>query len=174
MAAKKKWASQMTVQRLVHSDETTAKNYITLVENSSESATPTPVIIKTGNFKVQVDAFASVTSTNRNLVGGIAFIAYVPQGYALEDQTPGRLVMVNFIRQHPEWILAWKQLDFSSSSGTATTDTVSTSFSSRLKRNLNSGDKIIYCVAYQTDGLWPSTSNTFTYQVACQYWTCAN
>lgn len=173
MAAKKRWASQMTFNRMVQGSS--GSTYLTLVENSTESATPTPVIIKTGNFKVQVDAFASITdATSRGLVNAIAFIAYVPQGYPLTSSTTSYTVMRDLIKQHPEWIMCWKQMDFSSASGTATPESVSVSFSSRLKRNLNSGDKIIFSVAYSTDGFYPTSQNTFTYQVACQYWTCSN
>lgn len=175
MAAKKKWASQMTIQRLQQENEAQSLQYLTLVQNSTESATPTPVIVKTGNFKVQVDAYAVVTTADRSLVNAIAFIAYVPQGYTLDGNTGTRYtVMQNFLKQHPEWVMCWKQLDFTSSSGTASPDAVSVSFSSRLKRNLNSGDKIIFSVAYQENGIVPSSSNSFTYQVACQYWTCSN
>lgn len=171
--AKKKWASNIVTQRLVHNTDNPAYNYITLVSNSTESSTPTPIIIKTGNFKVQVDAVASIETTQRRLAGAIAMIIYLPQGYALSTASPNSAFR-DLMVQHPEWIMAWKQLDFSSASGAATSESVSVSFSSRLKRNLNSGDKIVFGVAYQGDGYLPGTVNTFMYQVAAQYWTCSN
>lgn len=67
---------------------------------------------------------------------------------------------------HPEWILAWKQIGYESLQGTRNVDRVT--FSSRLKRNLNSGDRIVF--ALNSFG----ALQDLALLGMCQFWTCAN
>ena len=107
-----------------------------LVENSTQNSSPTPTIVKTGNFKIQGDC--TVTSSSSNAVIGISmYVIYVPEGITITSPTSAQ----NLINAHPEWILSWKFVAANRLSGTS--DNVDAfSFSSRLKRNLNSGDTI--------------------------------
>lgn len=87
-------------------------------------------ILKTGRFKfkgcflVQSPSF-SIT----------VFIAYVPEGYGLAE---GATSDQTIFYQHPEWIIAWTRKDYANSS-----QSNEISLTSRLKRNLNTGDQII-------------------------------
>lgn len=112
---------------------TSASGYVSadLVVNSTETATPTPTIIKTKHFKMSVDTYVN-TSANIALGPIVAYIMYVPQGYALTTNTPV---------DHPEWVLTWRSID----TGLAlagTTYHTNVTMSSSLSRNLNSGDAI--------------------------------
>lgn len=177
--AKKKWASNITQITLRQGRPNVGGgpigNFHPLVSNSAGNSTPTPVIIKTGNFKVQVDAVSSLNLTTVSSVNVIVFIAFLPEGYSYSATDPDS--GATLMKQHPEWIMAWKQIDFTSSTGQATNNSATANFSSRLKRNLNSGDKIIFGTAYPAAEAKPEPANDgnyFSYTVACQYWTCAN
>ena len=106
----------------------TAFHYVTICANDSHTAVaPTATIIKCGNFKTNFSitystGFAGLASILYKLV-----VIYVPQGYTAINDV--------LIEKHPEWVLGWTQ--FSPVNGTTVT------FSSKLKRNLNSGDEII-------------------------------
>lgn len=136
-----------------------------LVVNSTSTSTPTPIIIKAGNFKVQGDAY---------FVAGAAaqielslYVVYLPEGVAPTNADQFKTL----ITSHPEWILAWKYISANRVPQAATDQSLSFSLSSRLKRNLNSGDKIVLL------GLAVSVGNVITsanFAGMCQYWTCAN
>lgn len=164
---KKKWATNMksgtmtknTTNPLEHMEEV-------LVSNSTQVSTPTPVIVKTGNFKVQGDCYLYVTGTNINSATQlIMYVVYLPE-VVVNQANPATA-----IQDHPEWIMGWKVVDLNLANATNTQST-SFSFSSRLKRNLNSGDTVAL-VALLRNG---NTQNTVTYSVnyTCQYWTCSN
>lgn len=154
-ALKKKWASNII------QDTVTTSNYKTLVQNSSQTSQPTPVIVKCGNFKVQGDVYVQVTgSTPSRPIPLIFYILFVPEGVTPSDSLVGN---------HPEWIMGWTAIDsgiiFSAS---AENSGNKFSITTRLKRNLNSGDRIV--------ALLQSRDASATAQAAytCQYWTCAN
>lgn len=177
--AKKKWASNITQITLRQGRPNAGGgpigNFHPLVTNSASNSTPTPVIIKTGNFKVQVDAVAQLNITEVSSVNVIVFIAFLPEGYSYSATSADS--GADLMKAHPEWIMAWKQIDFTSANGQATNNSATANFSSRLKRNLNSGDRIVFGTAYPAAEVKPSSDslgNLFTYTVACQYWTCAN
>lgn len=155
VAPKKKWASNI-IQGSV-----STTNYATIVENSAQTATPTPVIVKCGNFKVQGDAQYAYPGGSSRPVNLNFFLIFVPEGVTPSD---------GLIGSHPEWVIGWRNIDVvgvkpNTESGVAA---AAFSFSSRLKRNLNSGDRV--CAIIQTNDSQVSASSVFT----CQYWTCAN
>ena len=163
---KKKWASNFRSGTLTTGTATSTEE---LVTNSVQANLPTPVVLKAGNFKIQGDmsiAFAS-GGTVPVVVGITAVVFFLPEGITLDGTSAG-FVMAN----HPEWIIAWKQLDGSHTTSTSGTTTGSTpfSFSSRLKRNLNSGDRI--CIGYKLDSSNANATPTIRY--TCQFWTCSN
>lgn len=119
-----------------------------LVENATQFSTPTPVIVKTGNFKVQGDITVNVT--NAGSVNVNVFLMYIPEGISttMTGLEPA-------LQNHPEWIIGWTSIDTPIvSTGVAAGNKFS--ITSRLKRNLNSGDKIV--IYTQGNG-----TATFTY-----------
>lgn len=136
-------------------------NIAALVANSAQTSTPTPIILKVGNIKLQGDATYTSGSGSVTNPALILMVFYLPEGIAMNDSTAG-----NVAAQHPEWIMAWKMIDVQVGSGVVPAS--SFSVSSRLKRNLNSGDRI--CIGYMhSDPL-----QTVRINFAAQYWTCAN
>lgn len=133
-------------------------NFVPLAQNTANVGTNAPIstIIKVKNFKVVADIIATRdTSTppagaSPSLVFSIMF---VPQGYAI-TQT----LMVD----HPEWIMAWRAIDY------ATTNTVQVS--SRLSRNLNSGDQVVLFFTRNVSGV--SVDLAFGFQI--YFVTCNN
>lgn len=156
VAPKKKWASNILYGTV------TTSNYATVCENSSQTSTPTPVIVKCGNFKVQGDCMYQVAgSSNPRPVNMNFFLLFVPEGV-----TPGDAL----IGAHPEWIIGWKKVDVGAITNVTETQTATSTFSltTRLKRNLNSGDRIVAIL--QSGDSAMGGQCVFT----CQFWTCAN
>lgn len=148
-----------------------------LVANSVQNSSPTPTIIKTGNFKIQGNfqqlASASVSD---NTYACTLYIMYVPQGFDISDAN----VMRSLVADHPEWIMAWSLLDTNATNSSSTTALTKFSCSSRLKRNLNSGDRI--CAIFLASLTYMGSSETATStqtvtlsgDLECHYWTCSN
>ena len=174
-APRKKWASnfkdvnmETTNPSGVEADVVVFKE---MAENKSETTSPTPVIIKTGNFKVQGDYYVKNNSTEYiqgHSPTGMLYIMYLPEGIAISSPPNTQTLIQN----HPEWIMGWKTIDFDTISigGGDSAAVTKISLTSRLKRNLNSGDKVICVVLIQN--LPPNT--TFCARGMCQFWTCAN
>lgn len=162
---KKRWASQLKgfqIGPLNVGTTTPVAGITTLVENSVETATPTPVIVKTGNFKVQGDCYISST-TQAALIEMMLYVIYLPQGVS---PTSGETATA-LVESHPEWILSWKCIDMNTVGQQSVNGF---SFSSRLKRNLNSGDQVaILAVGRAGTG---ATANISVYVHGnCQFWT---
>lgn len=164
-APKKKWASNIKqIGTVTTGDATYQYSVTTLVTNSTESSSPTPVIVKTGNFKIQGD-YTYKTTAAASSVGVSLYVVFLPQGVAVTDYTAASTVVKN----HPEWIMAWRYLGYNASNTASTQSADGFSFSSRLKRNLNSGDSVaLICIATGT------TITSVTIEGMAQYWTCAN
>ena len=120
--------------------------YIKLLENSVQSATPVPTVIKAGNFKFTMDASVVNTPMAQTIIKG--YIVYIPEslteGFAA-SQVAAKLATVP--TTHPEWILVQGCLGSETTSqgtGTALINFSSKTFSSRMKRNLQSGDAIYF------------------------------
>lgn len=161
-APRKKWASNMQIGSLATGTET-AK---VLVENSVQTATPTPIIVKVGNIKLQGDVYIQNASGSVILNPSfVVMVFYLPEGITLNGATANSVAS-----QHPEWIMAWKMIDTTQMNASATMASPSFSVSSRLKRNLNSGDRV--CLGYMTD--ITSGSGNIRVNYTAQYWTCAN
>lgn len=169
-APKKRWASNIIELSGTPERDTNGQfsYYKTLAVNKSEGSAPSPVIVKTGNFKVQFDLNINVAASG--LVDCKAFILYLPQGMLSEPYNYTNLYPV--IANHPEWIIAWRQLDFGNANAAGTIDTSVVKFSSRLKRNLNTGDTVIFALL----GTGDFTGITYAANIKglAQLWTCAN
>lgn len=152
---RKRWASNVvTKNTLVTLPSGSKSAFITeeLVINSRQGTTPTPVLIKFGRVKVKGDVRTDLASDN-NYVSGVMYVIYVPQSLPIND---------DIITDHPEYIIGWTTISLDSGN--------SFSFSSSLKRNLNSGDKVV--LFFQVNSV-NSTSNArnFNFYYTAQYWT---
>lgn len=171
VVARKKWASCMK-QGTINTTATSTggEGFATLVANSPQTTVPTPVVVKAGNFKIQGDCYISVTTTGNQIAAtfqAILYVMYLPEAFTASAGTLGGIAAV--IDAHPEWIMAWKVVD-TNVGNTGSSNSNSFTFSSRLKRNLNSGDQIAL-VAVLNNGGSPVIMTT---KYAAQYWTCAN
>lgn len=159
---KKKWATNF--KTITCSSSTTAGKYEILAENKAQAGSPTPTIVKCGNFKVQGDCSVANTASVLGILYLRVFVLYVPEGWSVSNisQIP---------EQHPEWIMAWSAVDLPTSAANTTSGGNKFSVSSRLKRNLNSGDMIVFYMdpTYDSD-----TSPLISVLGAAQFWTCAN
>ena len=153
--AKKKWASNLV------NGTVSSSNFALLVQNSTQTASPTPVIVKCGNFKVQGDVVVTTQQQGTNRpVPLVFYIVFIPEGVGITDTV---------VTTHPEWIMGWTVIDAQYIGPTTSTTSGSRfSLSTRLKRNLNSGDSIV--AVLQSRDSSASAQCAFT----CQYWTCAN
>lgn len=171
---KKRWATN--IKSLNDSKNnigsSTAYSATVLVENSSQTAfvTPTPTVLKAGNFKVQADA--SYTTAGISHVDVRAYILFLPEGMTAASYADYDAI----IKNHPEWIMGWKYASRDFAVGNATTDIQTFQFSSRLKRNLNSGDQIAFvCLVTSMDASGQNVNlNNLVVGGQAQYWTCAN
>lgn len=120
----------------------------TCVENSLETATPTPTIIKVKHLRLSLDVLADATVLNN----GFCAIMYLPQGYTFTAGLP---------IQHPEWILAWRNIPNDVS---ATHHNIM--LNSSLARNLNSGDRVICMFSFYNSATGPTTFG-FTARYSC-------
>lgn len=173
-APRKKWASNMipvdfNVTAVNEGTQEQTRYAVsagtTLAENKSETSSPTPVIVKTGNFRAQFDVLIGNGSGMSDMT---VFVIYCPEGI----NPIGGLALRDFMLKHPEWVIAWRKVDLEMTTNLATqTNSNRITINSRLKRNLNSGDKInVYM--YSTLGVNASTQVRMSGMV--QFWTCAN
>ena len=152
---KKKWASNIFTENTLvtlGNSVTVADAHQLLCQNAPQSDTPTPVILKFGRLKVKGDVRTDLNS-NANFVSGIMYVVYSPEGMSVDN---------NLIKKHPEYILGWTQISLDSGN--------SFSFSSALKRNLNSGDSISILFIVNSVNSVAATRN-FNFYYTCQYWT---
>lgn len=128
-----------------------------LCRNSSNVGTDVPVstIVKVKNFKVLCD-ITSVSNSISNLFVGIIF---VPQGFTVSLTTP---------TEHPEWLLVWRTIDGTAG---ASLGVQNVQISSRLARNLNSGDSI---VLFTSGTNLQSSTATMNFSFYCSFVTCNN
>ena len=152
---KKRWASNIFTENsilTVLAGETTAFAYTNICSNSLQTATPTPVIVKFGRCKVKGDVRTDLKN-DINYVSGTMFLVYVPEGFTID---------LNLVRQHPEYIIGWTQISLDSGN--------TFSFSSPLKRNLNSGDKIMMFFNVNATNT-VNFVRAFNFYYTVQYWT---
>lgn len=135
---KKKWASGIKTINFNISPESETPElrvpYTGLVINASQTSNPTPVILKAGNFKVNADVYVTLPQGGTN-IHLVAFIVFLPEGIAPADNQQ----FGNLITSHPEYIMAWKQIDAEYAKVTDTAGQINTqrvAFSSRLKEIL--------------------------------------
>ena len=152
---RKRWATNInnsavgvTIATGSNSGEATSD----VCSNSTQAHVPTPVIVKFGRVKIKGDVRTSLDNAN-NFVTGRMFVCFVPQGVNLN---------LDLINDHPEYIIGWTTISMDSGN--------TFSFSSALKRNLNSGDSIK--ILFRCDSFSNLQNNqTFGFSYVCQFWT---
>ena len=159
---KKKWASNI----LTWDNQLLNVQYAVLAANNTQNslAPPTPTIIKVGNFKLSIDmAFKFATGAGDTYTPAItAYILYVPEGWGTN--------FLDLISKHPEWIMNTKTMGSNTILSNNVYPVDAINMSTRLKRNLNSGDQIILYVHPNTTSSIDSIRITGT----CRFWTCSN
>ncbi len=152
---RKRWASNIVSNnRLVTIDANSKIGFAfdVLCTNSSQSSQPTPVLLKFGRIKLKGDVRTDVNNAN-NFVSAVIYCVYVPQGMTTTS---------SILTDHPEYIIGWTTISLDSGN--------TFSCSSSLKRNLNSGDKIL--LLFQVDSVNSTTSaRNFNFYYTAQYWT---
>lgn len=152
VAAKKKWATNIIQKDFAYPTVSEL-----LVENSAQNASPTPVVLKVGNFKIRGDGTATASGAVN------VFLLYLPESWGTTETDLNSVVL-----SHPEWIMGWTTLNINRNSSSSGSEINNFSISTRLKRNLNSGDKVLLFI--QPIG----NSINFNIAFTCQFWTCAN
>lgn len=164
---KKKWSSNIV---LINRGQAQGPRFVMdLCTNSTQSTSPTPVIVKTGNFKLRLDAQLTTPGgmTISSWPSVSYYVMYVPEGFVF-TATPSHAELISYITKHPEWIIAYSVAG-SNTTASSRWDLETCSFSSRLKRNLNSGDKVVLIAVQEED-------NALDLDVrgVVRFWTCAN
>ena len=144
---KQKWLTNMCAVNI-----NSVSGQVTTIGNSYSYIYSTDIIRNTSNKVVSPDTTiytnATILKTGRWKCKGIissgfeAFnylvgLMYIPEGYTITN-TSTTIDYQTVIYQHPEWVLCWKRFDYTNAG-----QSNEFSLSSRLKRNLNSGDRVI-------------------------------
>lgn len=163
---KKKWASNI---QLINQAGDRPRYVIELCSNSTQSTSPTPVVVKTGNFKLRLDAQVSTSGgmSITNWPSVSYYVMYLPEGFEF-TASPSHAELLSFITKHPEWIMAYSVAG-SNTTTSSKWDLETCTFSSRLKRNLNSGDKIVLIAVQEEDN-----AVLLNVRGVVRFWTCAN
>ena len=152
---RKRWASNIFSESNIVSligGQTSSFASTSICSNSAQTEVPTPVIVKFGRCKVKGDVRTDLQNEN-NYVSGTMYLIYVPEGSRLS---------IDLVKQHPEYIIGWTCISLDSGN--------TFSFSSSLKRNLNSGDKIMMFFNVNSTNS-TSTVRAFNFYYTVQYWT---
>lgn len=182
-APKKRWASHIeqfvingtNVQGATIYGGSFAVNK-TLAVTNVDTAVPTPTIIKTGRFSLQYSFLLDLHNSNNKAPYDFLvtlYILYIPQGWPIDPgATATNFVnkfdqITNLIGSHPEWIIAKRQLgDWNQipASADGWYDSKTNVLSSKLKRNLNSGDQIMLVATVQK-----AINDATNYPVGCKF-----
>lgn len=136
---KRKWATRMTNQNgalSINADTQLANRQFVIVNNSQDIDSPTPTIVKCGNPNISIELAIQLSAAGST--DATAFLIYTPE-LALSNDADFSACR-SFIEAHPEYIMAWKRFDGNSYSSEISCNTVI--LTSRLKRNLNTNDRL--------------------------------
>lgn len=186
---RKRWQMQLyQMNNAINTDENLKRTYIEvpantsftmqheITQNSTASSTPTPSIVKVGNFQVKmyISCVPSEATVERIMYYLRAYIMFVPEGVTVTGA---------WMNQHPEYILAkggkassaFTHATAINQAGTevpynSAKALVNLQFSSRLKRNLNTGDKIMLVLI----GNAVSRACAYTMYGDVQFFACTN
>lgn len=155
---RKRWASNIFKENsivTVLAQQNSAFASTTICTNSPQTEVPTPVILKFGRCKVKGDVRTNLDN-EINFVSCTMYLVYVPEGYP---------VGTDLIKLHPEYIIGWTMISLDSGN--------TFSFSSSLKRNLSSGDRIMMFFDISSTNTTQFT-RAFNFYYTIQYWTASS
>lgn len=171
---KRKWNSNWNADdiNLNMPDVSTTSSYTKAVTNKELIVNPTQTltgastsIVKVKNVKVQLSTSGVPDASNLSVYTMQVAIVFCPEGI-----TPSS----DLLERHPEWIMAYRMLTMDASM----TIPINFSISSRLSRNLNSGDTIYLTVITRRVSAETVTQPQTGLYIPCyytvQYCTCVN
>ena len=97
---RKRWASNIksdTVVIPLNTNATSAEDTVLLCQNSAQTSTPTPVILKFGRLKIKGDIRFSATNVAQFTSVNV-YVVFVPQGNTLNT---------TLISNHPEYVMGF-------------------------------------------------------------------
>ena len=161
---RKRWASNIgniTTRIPFSAGQTQSIGSTTICTNSAQSSNPTPVLIKFGRCKCKIDVQPiTMPATGANTLSLVAYLTFIPQGV---DMTSPQ-VAYDVVKNHPEYVMGWQQISLDSPS--------SMSITSKLKRNLNSGDSVqIIFIGGVNNEHPPQASIVYGLSCTYQFWT---
>lgn len=126
----------------------------TLIENLATTNTFVPPILRVSHLSCNISIQPIPAAAISHIISFRFFLIYIPEGYTTffswpnVANSPTTYNVLGTLSDHPEWILAEKTMTPHTNGGTTV------SLGTRLKRNLNSGDKIcLMIVANYSQGL---------------------
>ena len=145
---------------------TEALSHRQLIINPQQTGTNVSTsIVKVKNVKVHLSTTGIPDASDLNVYTMEVFIIFCPEGI---------IPNIGLIAKHPEWLMAYKLMTIDAS----TTIPINFSISSRLARNLNSGDAIYLVTIVRRTSAEQATENRTGLVIPCyytvQYWTCVN
>lgn len=155
---RKRWASNIFKENSIVTVLASQKDAFastTICTNSPQTDVPTPVILKFGRCKVKGDIRTDLQNET-NFVSCTMYLVYVPEGYPIG---------IDLIKLHPEYVIGWTTISLDSGN--------TFTFSSPLKRNLNSGDKIMMFFDLSATNTTQFT-RAFNFYYTIQYWTASS
>lgn len=130
-------------------------NVILSANSANTTAPPTATVLKVANFRLSLD----LNPPSGFQGAGKMFVVYVPEDVNVSASLP---------YNHPEWVMAWKTFE------PGQTDPQSTiTMSSRMRRNLNSGDRIVLLLDMLNFSTAPEGVQ-FVGAITCSYACCSN
>lgn len=137
-------------------------------DSAAQSVVSANNIVKTGNFKVK--GSFNFSGTDTKYISMIIYVIFVPQGITPDNTAVSTTNLATSIfYSHPEWVMCWTRKDVDESGSD------DFSISSRLKRNLNSGDSIQLGVLFlNTTTTNPSNNFYCNINATVQYSARAN
>lgn len=185
---KKKWAPfednwidiRGISPRVVEAQENIVICWGKFIDNAVQSATPTPAVLKVGNCQVTADAAYALNPNTT--VTAACYIVYVPERWVESTYTNQQIAVKlgEIPTTHPEWVMARGILQSETASGgtgTMLLNTPSKSFSSRMKRNLQTGDAVYFLwiiQAHSTNGTSGSQIGMTSCTTHIRCYTCFN
>lgn len=153
-----KWSPHMeayTDELLMSSDLQSVP--ITIAKNNTDSHIPSVPVLQVTRINVQ----AQVGSGNLAGLDWFAYLVFVPETMDTPLTDTGKWLA--YVYAHPEYLMARKIIE---SSNAVTNTSIALRMTTRLKRNLNSGDQIVLLLVARAIG---TISGSHTLPIHAEY-----
>lgn len=124
--------------------------YRTLATNPAQDDNTVSQRFTVKNVNVQVNIESVNIETEKYVENLQHYILYIPQGYALTEDTPF---------EHPEWIMAYRFIG--SPQGDSQPGYAPVRISTRLSRKLDTGDRVVYLLIGSSIGPQGTSSSLY-------------